>query len=58
MASISVIVITYNEEKNIDRCLKSLNFANEIIVVDSFSTDSTIEKVKKYTVRFIQNVYD
>lgn len=58
MAPISVIVITYNEEKNIERCLKSLNFANEIIVVDSFSTDSTIEKAQKYTNTIIQSEYD
>jgi glycosyltransferase involved in cell wall biosynthesis len=58
MASVSVIVITYNEENNIDRCLGSLDFADEIIMVDSFSTDSTLEKARKYTDKIIQHKYD
>ncbi|MDP1678166.1 MAG: glycosyltransferase family 2 protein [Bacteroidota bacterium] len=40
---ISVIVITKNEEKNIKRCLQSVKWANEIIVVDAESTDKTVE---------------
>jgi (heptosyl)LPS beta-1,4-glucosyltransferase len=40
-AKISVIIITYNEEKNIKRCLTSVQWANEIIIVDSYSTDNT-----------------
>lgn len=44
MASIAFIVLTYNEEKHIERCLASLNpFASELFVVDSFSTDRTCE---------------
>ena len=43
MFLISVVIITYNEERNIDRCLQSVqNIADEIIVLDSFSTDNTI----------------
>lgn len=50
MQNISVIVITKNEENNIERCLKSaIQIASEIVVVDSLSTDKTIEIVKKYT---------
>ena len=40
MVKISACVITFNEEKNIARCLSSLSFADEIIVVDSGSTES------------------
>ena len=40
---ISAIVLTKNEEKNIERCLKSLDFCDEIIIVDDYSTDKTIE---------------
>jgi glycosyltransferase involved in cell wall biosynthesis len=58
MAFLSVIVITYNEENNIDRCLRSLDFANEIIVVDSLSTDSTVEKARRFTDKIIQHKYD
>ncbi|MGA1863100.1 glycosyltransferase family 2 protein [Deferribacter thermophilus] len=49
MRKISATIITYNEEDNIERCLKSLDFADEIIVVDSGSKDKTIEIAKKYT---------
>ncbi|MDH5601686.1 MAG: glycosyltransferase family 2 protein, partial [Gammaproteobacteria bacterium] len=50
MAKISACIISYNEEKKIEDCLKSLEgVADEIIVVDSLSTDKTKEIVKKYT---------
>jgi glycosyltransferase involved in cell wall biosynthesis len=43
MEKLSVVVITYNEEKNIGRCLRSVKaIADEIIVLDSFSTDNTV----------------
>jgi len=58
MAKLSVVVITYNEEKNIERCLRSVSWADEIIVVDSFSTDRTLEMAKKFTTRIIQHEYD
>lgn len=55
MEKISATIITYNEEKNIERCLKSLQgVADEIIVVDSFSTDKTKEICLKYTVKFYE----
>ncbi len=46
-ASISVLVPTLNEERNIDKCLASLSWADEVWVVDSFSTDRTIEIAKE-----------
>lgn len=49
MPSLSVAIITQNEEKNIERCLKSITWANEIIIVDSGSQDKTLEICKKYT---------
>jgi glycosyltransferase involved in cell wall biosynthesis len=49
MNKISVIVITKDEEKNIFDCLKSVEWADEIIVVDSESSDKTIELAKKST---------
>lgn len=49
MNKISVIVITRDEEKNISDCLKSVEWADEIIVVDSESTDKTVEIAKQVT---------
>lgn len=48
---ISAIVITKNEEKNIKKCLDSLNFVDEVIVIDDKSTDKTLEIVKSYTTK-------
>ena len=42
MNKLSVTIITKNEEKNIKRCLKSVKWADEIIVVDSGSKDNTV----------------
>ncbi|MFH1823759.1 MAG: glycosyltransferase family 2 protein [Candidatus Firestonebacteria bacterium] len=46
---ISVIIITYNEQNNIKKCLESVKWADEIIIVDSGSKDKTLDIVKKYT---------
>ena len=43
METISVIVITYNEEPHIDTCLRSVSWVDEIVVVDCGSTDRTVE---------------
>ena len=49
MDKISVTIITKDEEKNISDCLKSVEWADEIIVVDSESTDRTVELAKQFT---------
>lgn len=46
---LSVYVITYNEENKIRDCLESVKWADEIVIVDSFSTDKTIEICREYT---------
>lgn len=50
---ISVIIITKNEENNIERCLRSVQWANEIIVVDAVSTDRTVEIAKSLKAKVI-----
>lgn len=56
---LSVVIITFNEERNIERCLISVkDIADEIIVLDSFSTDKTEEICNKYKVRFFQHKFD
>lgn len=54
---ISVIVMTFNEEVNIERCLQSLAGWADITVVDSYSTDATEEICRRYTEKFYQNRY-
>lgn len=44
---ISTVVLARNEEKNIKRCLSSLQWCDEIIVIDDYSTDKTVEIAKK-----------
>ncbi len=44
---ISLVIITFNEEAHIERCIRSAPFADEVIVVDSFSSDCTVELAKK-----------
>lgn len=51
--TLSVVVSAYNEEAALGRCLSSVSFADEIIVVDNESRDSTVEIAKKFT----KNVY-
>jgi glycosyltransferase involved in cell wall biosynthesis len=59
MIKLSAVVITYNEEKNIARCINSLKkVADDIIVVDSFSTDKTEEICLSLNVRFEKHKFD
>ena len=55
---ISAIVTTYNEEKNIENCLKSIEWADEILVIDSFSTDNTVPLCEKFGTRVLQRKYN
>ncbi len=56
---ISAIIITYNEEKNIARCLESLEeVADEILVVDSHSTDRTLEIVRSFGAKILLHDFD
>lgn len=50
---ISAVIITFNEESNLDRCLQSIKWVDDIVIIDSFSSDNTISVGKKYT----NNIY-
>ncbi|SDC62166.1 Glycosyltransferase involved in cell wall bisynthesis [Desulfurella multipotens] len=55
--SIGCAIITYNEKENLERTLKSVDFCDEIVIVDSYSTDETVEIAKKYTDKIYLNKF-
>lgn len=56
---LSVVIITLNEARNLGRCLESVQgLADDIVVVDSFSTDSTRDIAERFGARFIQRKFD
>ncbi|MGB0423492.1 MAG: glycosyltransferase family 2 protein [Flavobacteriales bacterium] len=57
--TLSVVVITFNEERNIQRCLQSVKeLADEVVVVDSFSTDRTKAICLENGVKFIEHAFE
>lgn len=56
-ATITVLVPTYNEERNLPDCLACLTWADQIIVCDSFSTDRTVEIARQFTEYVFQHEY-
>lgn len=58
MADVSVIILTHNEEKHITRCLQSLlPFTDKLFIVDSFSTDRTVEIARSMGAVVVQNAW-
>ena len=55
---VSLVVITFNEEKNIERCIRSVPFATEVIVVDSLSQDRTTEIAVGLGARVIERNFE
>lgn len=58
MQKVTAIIPTFNEEHNIEAAIASVSWADEIIVVDSFSTDNTIAIAKEKGVRILQRDYE
>ena len=57
--SLSVIILTFNEEIHIGRLLKNIgDWADEIFIVDSFSTDKTLEIAEKYGCKIFQHKFE
>lgn len=55
--TITVLIPCFNSEKTIRATLESVKWADEILAVDSFSTDKTLETLKEYGVRILQHEY-
>ncbi|OEK01787.1 glycosyl transferase family 2 [Roseivirga sp. 4D4] len=55
--NVTAIIPTFNEEQNIAKAIESVLWANEIIVIDSFSTDRTLEIAGEYNVQLVQHEY-
>jgi glycosyltransferase involved in cell wall biosynthesis len=55
---VSVLILTFNEEDNLPRCLQSLSWSDDIVVFDSFSTDRTVEIAKAAGARVVQRRFD
>lgn len=51
--NLSAVILAKNEEKNIERCIKSVQFCSEIIVIDDNSTDSTVNIAQRYNAKII-----
>lgn len=54
----SIYILTYNEEIDIAACIESALLCDDIIVVDSFSTDRTLEIVQNYAVQTVQHRFE
>src|SRR5436190_141530 len=55
---ISALLLTYNEEVGIEACLRSVcSFASDVVVLDSFSTDRTLEICRRYSCRVVQHEF-
>jgi glycosyltransferase involved in cell wall biosynthesis len=54
-ASITACIICFNEEHNIRRCLESVTWTDEIVIMDSYSTDNTLTICKEYDARIYQH---
>ncbi len=57
MRKLSVVIITRNEANNIEECLESVKWADEIVVLDSFSNDETVNICRRYTEKIYQSKF-
>ena len=55
---VSIFIQTLNEEQNLPRCLEALGWADDIVVLDSFSTDGTEEVARRFGARWVQHEYE
>lgn len=58
MPKLTVIILAYNEEQNIEECVKNASFAEDVLVVDSGSTDRTVELAESLGARVVDHPMD
>ena len=56
--SVSILILTLNEEVNLPGCLQSVKWADEVVVFDSYSTDSTVEIAQNFGAKVVQREFD
>lgn len=56
--NVSVLILTYNEERNIAGCLEALDWCDEIVVIDSGSSDRTSEIASSYNAKVLENPFE
>ncbi len=56
--NVSVLILTLNEEMNLPRCLESLKWCDEVVVLDSYSSDQTAGIAASHNARFVQRAFD
>lgn len=55
---ISVVILTLNEELNLPRCLEAVSWCDDVLIVDSFSSDATLKIAAEHGLRVVQRVFD
>ena len=55
---ISVVILTFNEEVNLPRCLEAISWCDDVLIVDSFSSDATLTIAAEHEVRVVQRTFD
>ena len=58
MKSVSIFILTLNEEQNIEACLDSVAFADDVVVLDSYSSDDTVALAEAKGARVVQRKFD
>jgi glycosyltransferase involved in cell wall biosynthesis len=58
MSPVTALIPTFNEERNLPACLESVKWADEILVVDSYSTDATLDIAREHGARILQHPYE
>ena len=56
--SLSVVILTHNEEHNLPRCLGAIQWCSDVVVMDDFSTDRTVGVAKSFGARVVQRAFD